>query len=63
MRILIEYGSKLDIQDNNGQPALNHAVMMGNAEIVQTLLKQGADAKVLTKDGFTIHEVNSLLII
>ena len=40
-------------QDGNGRTALHYAVQSASKELVQMLIVEGADPKVMDKDGFS----------
>ena len=44
---------KADILDHNGQGALHHAARMNPVEVVEFMLKAGADVDVLNREGLT----------
>jgi hypothetical protein len=50
---LIERGSALDLQDNEGLTALHHAVQTRHPETVRYLLEKGADPDLKDKAGGT----------
>ncbi len=56
MKILVEKGAKLDIQDNAGRTALHLASSYGKIEVVQYLVNAGADATIKDKDGKTAKD-------
>lgn len=47
--LLIKKGSNVNALDDNGETALHFAANRGNLEMVQLLLKNGADPKIKTK--------------
>jgi hypothetical protein len=52
VRLLLRRGvSIINEQDTNGQTALHVAVQAGDEEIVETLMKHGADPKVVDNQG------------
>ena len=46
--------SILDAKDENGNTALQQAVMVGNAKMVRFLVKQGADVRTRDNEGHTL---------
>ena len=48
---LLESGSSIDAQDDNGWTALHFAAQGGHAEIVEELLRRGASPKLVTSCG------------
>ena len=50
---LIERGASLDERDSAGRTSLLYAVISGHAEIVRTLLDNGAEVALGTNDGYT----------
>jgi len=53
VKILLEKGANLDLQDSYGSTALHYAVNMNKPEIVQMLLEKGANPNMQNKDGET----------
>lgn len=53
---LLRAGVEPDIKDNNGQTALMLAAYAGNTEVVETLLKAGADINYMSPQNVTILE-------
>jgi ankyrin repeat protein len=52
VRLLLRRGvSTINEQDTNGRTALHVAVQAGDEEIVETLMKLGADPKVVDNQG------------
>jgi hypothetical protein len=50
---MIKHGAYVNIQDPDGSTALHHAARKHDVEIVEQLLKYGADPTMVTKDGET----------
>lgn len=48
---LLKHGANLDIQDEEGNTALHTAVKSGNIELIEILLKAGADRNIRNKEG------------
>jgi ankyrin repeat protein len=51
VEVLLHSGARIDAQDATGLTALHHAVMANNRDIVEGLLRSGADASVVDKQG------------
>jgi len=52
VRLLLRRGvSTINEQDTNGRTALHVAAQSGDEEMVETLMKHGADPKALDKHG------------
>jgi ankyrin repeat protein len=71
VKLLLERGANVNIQDESGNAALHYAASAGKKDIVKYLLEQGADATVVnakeqkaldyaTIKGF--NEIASLLL-
>ena len=54
MELLLRYGARKDQQNDIGQPALFFAAEHGNINNVKTLLKHGANAKIVEADGSNV---------
>lgn len=49
--------NKVDILDQNGDTALHHATRMNRVEVIDFLIKAGANVDVYSRDGLTpLHE-------
>ncbi len=64
---LIKYGANLNIQDEEGNTALHTAVGAGNIELIELLLKLGADRNIRNKQGhlpgaLAVHGIHTLLL-
>jgi ankyrin repeat protein len=57
LRILIEAGADLDIQDPNGRTPLIVAADAAEFEVIHTLLISGADFSIREKNGYSFDEV------
>ena len=53
VRALIDAGSDLDEQGDNGQTALNTAILEGHASVAVLLIDRGADVGAKNEGGFT----------
>ena len=53
VRMLLQRGASVSLQDVNGVTALMHAAAFGNTTVVQALLDAKADASLQTKGGNT----------
>jgi ankyrin repeat protein len=53
VRILLEYGSDVNWQDDHGRSALMHAAIFGNVPTARVLLDAGADIHAIDKLGMT----------
>ena len=51
MRMLLQRGASVDLQDSTGSTALMGGAAMGHLSIVQALLDAKADASLQTKGG------------
>jgi ankyrin repeat protein len=49
--MLIEHGAKVNAKDHKGRTALMHAARYGRLEVVQLLVKRGADVSAVDNDG------------
>ena len=50
---LLAFGAHINTQDGKGLTALHHAVLADNREIVESLLRSGADASIVDVQGRT----------
>jgi ankyrin repeat protein len=50
---LVAYGADSDIIDNNGQTPLFYAIKGGKIDVIDYLLRNGANAKNTDKKGLT----------
>jgi ankyrin repeat protein len=57
LRILIEAGADLDIQDSFGRTPLIVAADAAEFEVIHTLLTSGADYSIREKNGYSLDEV------
>ena len=55
-KLLIEAGTDLDIQNNDGSSALHCAAFFCHPELVEVLLQAGADATLKNNYGVTAYE-------
>ncbi|XP_053674078.1 uncharacterized protein LOC128724378 [Anopheles nili] len=46
IELLLDYGAEIDAQDTDGNTALHHAFMEGQLELVELLIKRGANRKL-----------------
>eukprot|EP01084_Bolivina_argentea_P018415 34291_1 len=53
MKLLIEMGADLNIQDKNGKGALIFAIIEGNLEVLKLLIENGANINITDKHGIT----------
>lgn len=53
VKLLLEFGTKLDLQDNKGKTALMYAAKKGHSAIVRLLLEFGAALDLQDNDGKT----------
>ena len=60
-KLLSHEGVKVNALDDSGYSPLHHAAWAGNKEVVDQLVRQGADQKLLTPDGCTPGDLNSAL--
>ncbi|XP_067942487.1 protein phosphatase 1 regulatory subunit 27-like [Watersipora subatra] len=51
VRIILKYGAKVNMQDEDSWTPLHAACCEGNADIARYLLKRGADPTIQTTDG------------
>ena len=51
VKLLLEFGAKVDLQNDNGESALIHASMNGHIEIVNLLLEHAAEVDLQDNDG------------
>ncbi|XP_078619172.1 uncharacterized protein LOC144886420 [Branchiostoma floridae x Branchiostoma japonicum] len=57
LKVLLQAGCELDIQDNDGCTALHRAVVGGHVEVVQALIEEGASVDRQDQHGNTpLHE-------
>lgn len=56
-RMFIEYGANLNIQDNDGNTALIHAILHNNEPMVKLLLENGADLTIKNNAGQTALDI------
>ncbi|CAH1225902.1 ANKRD6 [Branchiostoma lanceolatum] len=57
LKVLLQAGCELDIQDNDGCTALHRAVVGGHVEVVQALIEEGASVDRQDQNGNTpLHE-------
>lgn len=59
---LIKRGENVNAVDNNGESPLVAALVKGHYQVVQTLLKNGADRSIRNKDGKTALEVTRQIL-
>ena len=52
-KVLIEAGAKVDVRDEHGQTLLHHQAFIGKANVVEFLLRTGANPKAKDKGGDT----------
>jgi hypothetical protein len=57
VRLLLEYGADINVQDIDGWTPLHCASFIGLPEVVRLLLEQGADVEVKGNDGKTALQV------
>jgi len=55
--LFIKYGCNLNLQDQDGNTALMHAVIKDNVSAVQILLAAGADTTIKNKDGKKAYDL------
>lgn len=53
VRLLIDHGASLNLQDDEGCYALLNAVLESRFDIIKLLLQKGADCRLVTDDGKT----------
>ena len=51
VKLLLEYGANMDIQNNDGNTAIMLASEAGNNDVVKLLLKNGADVSIKNNEG------------
>jgi ankyrin repeat protein len=57
LKLLHQHGAKLDYQDSRGKTPLMHAMWMDNAEMVDWLLDQGVDPRVVDATGLNALQI------
>lgn len=53
VRLLLEKGVRVDVQDGSGSTALKHAAAAGNRAIVEALIRAGADVNLADEEDWT----------
>ena len=54
---ILKFRQNLNIQDNYGNTALIYAAGTGMSDLVEALLKKGADKSVARRDGRTAYDI------
>ncbi|KAI1455835.1 ankyrin repeat-containing domain protein [Annulohypoxylon moriforme] len=54
VRMLVQAGANIEIEDKHGRTPLMLAAQLGNEELVRGLLIEGADAHARNEDGWTV---------
>ena len=51
MNLLVNFGAKLNLSDNDGNTALNLAAENTSTEVIEALIRAGADVNIANKEG------------
>jgi len=55
--LLLKHKPNINLQDSTGQTAAHYAALVGNSEILEVLLKNGADVNIRDEDDQTPLDV------